>query len=158
MNQTTKSTKPEFIPLHIKRKFIFSGKFSRSILPITSCLSIASYLSVTSFACFIHCLLTPFFIGILPTTSFSSPLIQVALICISILSGYSVMILGYYKHKRIDIIIIFSIGFAFIMCHQWVNPIFNLPEISLVLGLVFLTCAHFFNRQALNNCNCCKGE
>jgi hypothetical protein len=109
----------------------------------------------TSVACAIHCALLPVMMSTLPIFGINiihNVFFEWGMILLAFAVGSYSLFHGYVKHHRSSLpILIFSIGFAFLILKQ----LFHQYEIGLLIPAVILIIgAHFYNYQLCHKSKC----
>jgi MerC mercury resistance protein len=109
----------------------------------------------TSIVCAIHCALLPLFITSLPFLGIdiiNNVFFEWFMIGIAFTVGIYSLAHGYIKHHQsIAPIVIFSIGFIFLVLKQF----FPLAEIALLMvAVIFIVVAHFYNYKLCKKSKC----
>ena len=124
---------------------------------LTTISSISAFIATLSSAtCFIHCLLTPLFIIIMP--SLSSVLfnhhLEIGLLVVSILFGILTIIIGYRSHKRKQPIIVFTIGAIIWISHSISEHFFhNHGNLLLIILGTFFVCSSYIINHHYTRCH-----
>ncbi|HEV8283852.1 MAG TPA: MerC domain-containing protein [Chitinophagaceae bacterium] len=110
----------------------------------------------TSFACAIHCAVLPLVLTSLPLFGINiinNNFFEAGMIILAFAIGSFALYHGYKRHHhRILPLIIFSVGFIFLVSKQ----IFLTYEIWLLIpAVVFILSAHFFNYRFCRKANHC---
>lgn len=120
--------KPTFAAMSVQRKQSHIGLLGLS----------------ASILCAIHCVSMPFILSAsaLGTTQLiSNPLIEITLILISVIFGYSVIRKGYLNHKKTSIMAIFIMSSIFliifgIIIHDHESPISAIGGIGIAISFL----------------------
>lgn len=110
---------------------------------------IQSVATIGSFACLIHCLITPFIIVLAPhlTPLFENHTLELGLLIGAIICGLFIVINGYLNHKKIHCLIIFlcgvSIWLSYFIFHNILHNLTELPFI--ILGSVLVAISYYIN-------------
>ena len=119
---------------------------------------------LASFACVIHCVLTPILVIYTPLLGnfFHNHFLEVGLFIFSILIGTLTIRNGYCKHKQRFSIILYSVGSLFWIAHLMSELLFH-SHVSfpfLTLGTLFIIWSYFINHRDLKKCladnSCCS--
>ena len=97
-----------------------------------------------SVLCAIHCVSMPFILsaGALGSTQFiTNPFIEITLILVSVVFGYSVIKKGYLNHSKKSIVALFVISSIFlivfgIIIHDHESPISSIGRIGIALSFL----------------------
>jgi cation transport ATPase len=109
----------------------------------------------TSAICSVHCVLLPLFVSSLPIAGINlleNFWIEAALICVAMIVGGLSFYKGCFKkHKNKKPLIVFLIGFAFLLINQ-------VEENSLLIlsASLFIILAHAWNYRLLRKYNCSR--
>ena len=118
-------------------------------------------MTLAAVLCFIHCLITPILIPLIPTIShyFESHVIEYLLIFLSILFGYFIIDYGYAKHRQLKMKVLFFVG-SFIWILHLIFEFLHLAFAHMLLftGSFFVLIAYIYNYSCLKQCkhSCCS--
>jgi tetrahydromethanopterin S-methyltransferase subunit C len=109
----------------------------------------------TSIACAIHCALLPVLLTTLPVFGIDiihNLFFEWGMIALAFVVGSYSLFHGYIKHHRsFTPVIIFSIGFIFLILKQ----IFHEREIPLlIVAVIFIISAHYYNYRLCHRSKC----
>ena len=109
----------------------------------------------TSIACAIHCALLPVLLTTLPVFGIDiihNLFFEWGMIALAFIVGSYSLFHGYIKHHRsFTPVIIFSIGFIFLILKQ----IFHEREIPLlIVAVIFIISAHYYNYRLCHRSKC----
>ena len=116
-------------------------------------------LQLLSFACMLHCIITPLLLFTVPLLGqyFSNFWVELSFMAVSIACGIIVIRSGYCLHKKAHTLIIFGLGIALWVLHSC----FEYFEISgakvyLFTGLLLVIGSYYINHHQLKCCLNCK--
>ena len=109
----------------------------------------------TSIACAIHCALLPVLLTTLPVFGIDiihNLFFEWGMIALAFVVGSYSLFHGYIKHHRsFTPVIIFSIGFVFLILKQ----VFHEREIPLlIVAVIFIISAHYYNYRLCHRSKC----
>ena len=109
----------------------------------------------TSIACAIHCALLPVLLTALPVFGIDiihNLFFEWGMIALAFVVGSYSLFHGYIKHHRsFSPVIIFSIGFVFLILKQ----VFHEREIPLlIVAVIFIISAHYYNYRLSHRSKC----
>ena len=119
------------------------------------------FITFAALLCFIHCLLVPLLVPLIPSLSFlfDSHLFEILIIFSSIFFGYIIINHGYSQHKKTQIKSLFLSGCVFWLFHL-LFEYFHFPYAFsfLVIGSVLVAASYLYNYSCLKQCQniCCK--
>jgi len=110
---------------------------------------------ITSLACAIHCALLPLLVTSLPLFGINiihNSFFEWGMIALAFLVGSYSLFHGYIKHHRnFAAVLIFSIGFIFLVLKQFF-PDFEYS--FLAIAVTFIITAHFYNYRLCHQSRC----
>ncbi|HQW84942.1 MAG TPA: MerC domain-containing protein [Ferruginibacter sp.] len=109
----------------------------------------------TSIACAIHCALLPVLLTSLPvfgTNIIHNPFFEWSMIALAFLVGAYSLFHGYIKHHRsFTPVLIFSLGFIFLILKQFLT---EYEILFLVIAVTFIISAHLYNYRLCLKSKC----
>lgn len=109
----------------------------------------------TSILCAIHCALLPVLMGSLPVFGVNiihNLAFEWSMIAIAFAVGSYSLFHGYIKHHRSLVpVLIFSVGFIFLVLKQFFAQ-YEVP--FLIIAVVLIICAHFYNYRLCHRSKC----
>jgi TRAP-type uncharacterized transport system fused permease subunit len=109
------------------------------------------FLTVTSFACALHCLIAPFLIIVAPSIGsfFHNTFIEFAILGLSILTGTIIIYKGYCTHKKKHAASLFIIGIGVWLLHALWEYLFDYHghAIFLIIGTIFILISYQINHR-----------
>ena len=109
----------------------------------------------TSVACAIHCAILPIVISSLPILGINiihNPLFEWGMIGLAFVVGSYSLFHGYIKHHRsFTAVLIFMLGFSFLILKQFFS---QLEHLFLALAVLFIITAHFYNYRLCRKVKC----
>lgn len=116
-------------------------------------------ISIASFACVLHCIITPLVILIAPILGnyINNSVVEISVLIISIGLGIYNIYFGYCLHQKKHIFTLFLIGALFWICH-YVFEHYNLSGGlgMLVLGTCLVLISYRVNHRYLKCCSTCS--
>ena len=110
---------------------------------------IQSVATIGSFACLIHCLITPFILVFAPSLGslFTNHTIEIGLLIGAIICGTFVVVKGYCTHKKIHCILLFALGALTWLSHIILHDILHFSsELPFIIsGSVFVATSYYIN-------------
>jgi hypothetical protein len=115
---------------------------------------IGTYLS---FACAVHCALTPLAVALLPFLAFESAsqeIIHKGVILVSVVLAVGGFCWGVRRHKAWHLLLLVGSGIALLTFSQFGSNAH--AEMIVVGGVLCLAASHWINRQLCKRCLCCE--
>ena len=111
---------------------------------------------IASFACVVHCIVTPLIIVVAPFMGsiLHNVYLEVGILLLSIICGVIVIHNGYCSHKRRHTILLFGVGASLWALHSLVEHlgIHGFEVALLLLGTIFVLGSYYFNHRLLKCC------
>ena len=111
-----------------------------------------------SFACLIHCIVTPMILLMTPILRphLHNHWLEVAVLLGSIACGSAIIYQGFCAHKQIHSLILFGLGVIFWVLHSLMESAEIMGAIwYLLIGTTLVLTSYWINHRKLN---CCKGH
>jgi hypothetical protein len=109
----------------------------------------------TSVLCAIHCALLPLIMTSLPLFGINiinNSFFEWGMIATAFLVGCYALVHGYIKHhKNLTPMLIFSVGFAFLICKQFFPAV---EYVYLTLAVSCIVSAHYYNYRLCHKVKC----
>lgn len=109
----------------------------------------------TSFACVIHCVITPILILVAPFLGhlFENIIVEFGLLILSIICGIFIVYNGYGMHRKKYCIILFSFGALLWILHSLfeIKDIFD-AKIYFTIGTFIVLISYYFNHRLIKSC------
>jgi hypothetical protein len=115
--------------------------------------------SIASFACVIHCIITPLVILITPILGnvFTNSIVEISLLIISIGLGIYTIYFGYCRHRKKHTFTLFLMGTLFWICHYVFEHYDISGELAMLgLGTCFVLISYRINHHYLKCCSTCS--
>lgn len=117
-----------------------------------------TWLSIASFACFLHCLALPLLAPFLPALAHESEnmVLEFGILALSLLCGAWVLISGFKLHHKKKAFILYAMGFIFWILHALADLLhYHGSKPLLWIGALFLCAAYLLNRRLEAHRRCC---
>jgi len=119
--------------------------------------------ATASTACAIHCMITPFVLGVLPVLGIgflAAPWFESTAVLGAISLAIVSLLHGYLHHRQFQALWLLMIGAALLLSARFVvgdaNKLIETPLV--VLGGLALAGAHLINRKLCNHCEHCESH
>lgn len=134
-------------------------------------MSVKNILHFGSIACVVHCIITPLFVHYVPFIAgyVENQWIEILFFVFSMLCGLGIVISGFCRHKKANVLLLFAIGIMFWVSHL-IHEFFihdhgnhegyGNEYLILIFGTVFIFISYYVNHRYIKCCSksCCEGE